>query len=514
MDIFKENFKVYIRIRPFLEREIQRGSTFPITDVTESDKNLKIYEFMVPNLKNSKEIQKMLKNPKYYNIHNFKYDLIFDDKHNQKKIFNSTTESLITKFLNGYNASILAYGQTGTGKTYTMEGEKDNEGLIYQTIKDVLTHMEGRSKKSFKLTASYIQVYNENLSDLLKKKNSKVLLRDLKIKKGDGGIYVENLRKVEIDSVEKAYEIINIGSKNRVSAITKMNIFSSRSHAVFMLNLEQYEKGVKIISKLNLVDLAGSERIKLSGVKGLRLSECKNINKSLSELSNVILKLSTKNQKFINYRNSKLTRLLEDCLGGNSFTSFIGTISPDHDSLPETLTTLKFASRARNIKSTVSINKIEKGKGHLKMLEKYKKDFKKSKNFLDFTEIDNFTDISDFDFSNNYKDINISIKNEDLTNYSFEPNSADEKLELYKSMLVNQRDVLIQLSNKLFIKNKEIIKLKKKIQNDDKGDLFVMKEKIDSIVNNLSQENKSIDLQNIAEELLELQEICGKALEV
>ena len=510
MDIFKENFKVYVRIRPFLEREIKKGSTFPITDVSESEKTIKIYEFMVPNLKNSTEIQKMLKNPKYYNIHNFSYDQIFDDKHDQKKIFNSTTEPLIKKFLKGYNASILAYGQTGTGKTYTMEGEKNCEGLIYQTIKHLLEEVEVKGKSKCKLSASYIQIYNENFSDLLNPKGG----RDLSLKKGKNGIFVENLKKFEIDSVDKAYEILSIGSKNRVSAITKMNIFSSRSHAVFMLNLEQEGKGgSKIVSKLNLVDLAGSERIKLSGVKGVRLSECKNINQSLSELSNVILKLSTKKNKFINYRNSNLTRLLEDCLGGNSFTSFIATISPDHDSLPETLTTLKFASRARNIKSTVSINKVEKGKGHLKMLQKYKKNFKKSKNFLDFSEMTEFGDISQLDLSNNYKDLNISIKNEDLTNYSFQPNSADEKLELYKAMLVNQRDVLIQLSNKLFLKNKEIISLKKKIQSEDKGDILVMKEKIDSIVNNLSQENKSIDLQNIAEELLELQEICGKALE-
>lgn len=512
MESFKENFKTFVRVRPFLERELKSGSDFTITDISDSKKDLHVYDFVVNNLKSHAEIKKMLKNPKHYQVHTFTFDYLFDAESTQEEVYDTTSKRSIEFFLKGYNASILAYGQTGTGKTFTIEGEKENPGIIYQVVGDVLNNLEG--EKDTTLTASYLQIYNEQLNDLLTNKK-----KNLDIKKAKHfGVFVENLTEKTISTLESAYDIIAKGSNNRTTASTKANDQSSRSHAVFILKLERKaSEKEKIVSKLFLVDLAGSERIAITGVKGARLEEAKKINTSLSELSNVILSLSKPGKNHVTYRNSKLTRLLENSLGGNSFTSLIATVSPSHISLNETISTLKFASRAKKIKNKVTKNKIKSKDGHLKILKKYNNDLKKYRNgdesFND-SVLDPLDDVLAGARENNEYD-------DELLNYNYNNKVEEERLELYKEMLMNQREVLINLTNKLNNKNMEIMKLKQKVkQGGEKTSngtgggetLKKVKEKVDRIVDSLSQKNKSIDLQSIAEDLLFLQALCNKNL--
>ena len=510
METSKEELKIYVRVRPFLERELRTGSDFPITDISETKKDLHVYEFVVNALKSHSEIRDMLKNPKYYQVHNFAFDHVFDEKSSQDEVYQVTSQKSIDFFLKGYNATILAYGQTGTGKTHTIEGSANEPGIVYRVLEDVLKLT--KSMKKTKLSASYLQIYNENLSDLLTEKNTKTL--DMK-KDKQSGVYVENLTEKSIDSLDQAYQIIKQGSNMRFTAKTMSNDQSSRSHAVFILKLERSVSPKEtVVSRLYLVDLAGSERITISGVSGTRLEEAKKINTSLSELSNVILSLSKPGNAYVTFRNSKLTRLLENSLGGNSFTSLIATVSPSHECLSETLSTLKFASRAKKIKNTVSINKVKANDGHLKILQKYNNGLKKLKtqdpnSAIEMSQLDDLDNILDS------KQPKSEYDNE-LLAYDYNNKEEEDRLELYKEMLMNQREVLIQLTNKLNGKNAEVATLKRKLQDKqgsrDSGNeaLKVVKKKIDKIVESLSQKDASIDLQAIAEDLLYLQSICSK----
>lgn len=238
----------------------------------------------------------------------------------------------------GYNATLLAYGQTGTGKTFTMEGFKYNgedpqRGIIPRAIEDIFNFIrqEGDPETTFMIRCSYLQIYNENISDLLKTERQNLQIRERK-----KGIYVEDLSEWAVRSPLEIYSLMKKGASSRATASTNMNDISSRSHAVFIITIEQMRQGpdgVKLtkVSKLNLVDLAGSERIRITGAKGIRLEECKKINQSLSTLGHVIAALtenSKKSRSHIPYRDSKLTRILEDSLGGNCKTTFMAMISP------------------------------------------------------------------------------------------------------------------------------------------------------------------------------------------
>lgn len=236
--------------------------------------------------------------------------------------------------LEGYNASIIAYGQTGTGKTHTMEGfsaSEEGRGIIPRAVSDIFSFIDScqDANKRFLVRVSYLQIYKEVISDLLKPERSNLTIREDKKK----GIFVEGLSEWVVRSVDEIYQLLNRGSELRATGATNMNEASSRSHAVFVVVVEQSDSSSAspereedsvdqpqrksvMMGKLNLVDLAGSERVRISGATGNRLEEVKHINQSLSALGNVIAALTESSRPHVPYRNSKLTRLLEDSLGG------------------------------------------------------------------------------------------------------------------------------------------------------------------------------------------------------
>lgn len=268
--------------------------------------------------------------------------------------------------LEGYNGTIFAYGQTGTGKTFTMEGnDKVNEqkGIMPRAFESIFKAIEADPSKQYLVRASYMELYKEDIRDLLSKNpKNKLEIRE----KPDVGVYVKDLCSFVVKSVNEIKEIMNTGRENRTTAETKMNLHSSRSHSIFTVTIETAQMGIDLKShiragKLNMVDLAGSERQQKTEAVGIRLEEAAKINLSLSTLCHVISTLTDpKGGSHIPYRNSKLTRILQDSLGGNTKTVMVANIGPADYNYEESLNTIRYANRAKNIMNKPRINEDPK----------------------------------------------------------------------------------------------------------------------------------------------------------
>ncbi|NXJ28247.1 KI13B protein, partial [Dicrurus megarhynchus] len=285
----------------------------------------------------------------------------------QDVVFKCLGENILQNAFEGYNACIFAYGQTGSGKSYTMMGTADQPGLIPRLCSGLFerAQKEENEEQSFKVEVSYMEIYNEKVRDLLDPKGSR---QSLKVREHSVyGPYVDGLSKLAVASYKDIESLMSEGNKSRTVAATNMNEESSRSHAVFKIilthtlyDVQSGTSGEKV-GKLSLVDLAGSERATKTGAAGDRLKEGSNINKSLTTLGLVISALADqaagKNKnKFVPYRDSVLTWLLKDSLGGNSKTAMVATVSPAADNYEETLSTLRYADRAKNIVNHAVVN--------------------------------------------------------------------------------------------------------------------------------------------------------------
>ncbi|XP_045676370.1 centromere-associated protein E isoform X4 [Phyllostomus hastatus] len=311
----------------------------------------------------------------------FNFDRVFHSNETTKNVYEEIAVPIIDSAIQGYNGTIFAYGQTASGKTYTMMGSEDYLGVIPRAIHDIFQKIEKLPDREFLLRVSYMEIYNETITDLLcdtRKMKPLIIREDF-----NRNVYVSDLTEEVVYTSEMALKWITKGEKNRHYGITKMNQRSSRSHTIFRMILESREKGepsncegsVKV-SHLNLVDLAGSERAAQTGAEGMRLKEGCNINRSLFILGQVIKKLSDEQVGgFINYRDSKLTRILQNSLGGNAKTRIICTITPV--SFDETLTTLQFASTAKYMKNTPYVNEVSSDEALLKRYRKEIMDLKK-----------------------------------------------------------------------------------------------------------------------------------------
>ncbi|XP_055376838.1 kinesin-like protein KIF3A [Condylostylus longicornis] len=294
------------------------------------------------------------------------FDNVFGENSSQIDLYVDTARPIVDKVLEGYNGTILAYGQTGTGKTYTMSGNPDSlqtKGIIPNTFAHIFGHIaKAKDNQKFLVRVSYMEIYNEEVRDLLAKDHNK----NLEVKeRADIGVFVKDLSGYVVHNADDLDNIMKLGNKNRVVGATKMNVESSRSHAIFSITVESSEmdmtgaQHVKM-GKLQLVDLAGSERQSKTQATGIRLKEATKINLSLSVLGNVISALVDGKSTHIPYRNSKLTRLLQDSLGGNSKTVMCATISPADSNYVETISTLRYASRAKSIQNRTHINEEPK----------------------------------------------------------------------------------------------------------------------------------------------------------
>uniref|UniRef100_A0A673YXT0 Kinesin-like protein n=1 Tax=Salmo trutta TaxID=8032 RepID=A0A673YXT0_SALTR len=293
----------------------------------------------------------------------FTYDYVFDPTTEQEEVFNSAVSPLLCGLFKGYHATVLAYGQTGSGKTFSMGGTytsaQENEptvGVIPRVVRMIFQEREKHTDCEFSLAVSYLEIYNEDILDLLCPSVSKDKPSNINIREDPKeGIKIVGLTEREVFSANEMVGCLELGNSARTVGSTAMNAASSRSHAIFTITLEQSDN---VVSKLHLVDLAGSERQKKTKAEGDRLKEGISINRGLLSLGNVISALGDENKKgtFVPYRDSKLTRLLQDSLGGNSHTLMIACVSPADSNIEETINTLRYADRARKIKNKPVVN--------------------------------------------------------------------------------------------------------------------------------------------------------------
>ena len=378
----ESNISVYVRCRSLNERELDENAGKVISTNGHMKKEVIV--------KSARE-------------KTYTFDRVFGPESDQEMIYDGVAKPLLQEMLQGYNCTVFAYGQTGTGKTHTMSGDiqmsnnriAENAGIIPRTLLDLFRSLEKNSE--FTVKVSFIELYNEELRDLLITKDSedrKVRIFDDPEKKS---IVVQGMEEVFIKNVSEGMNVLMRGSYNRQVAATKCNDLSSRSHSVFAITVhmkeidpisgEEYLK----IGKLNLVDLAGSENISRSGAENKRAREAGMINQSLLTLGRVINALVDQSPH-IPYRESKLTRLLQDSLGGRTKTCIIATISPSKASLDETVSTLEYANRAKSIKNKPQLNQTMSKK---MMINEYVQEIERLRNDLNATRDKNGVYVSD-----------------------------------------------------------------------------------------------------------------------
>lgn len=367
--------KVYVRVRPFSKDERQKKIPIVPFEISQDFTQLHIYADDRGHEKS------------------YSFDHVFPMEDENKQVSETLTQPLVHSAMNGFNGTLMAYGQTGAGKTHSLMAE---DGIAKTLIDKCFSQIYDDVKHNYKVTVSYLQIYQEKIFDLLSNNDLNNGKGDLAIRENPRtGIYVDNLSDYVVRSPAEVLQYISNGKKKLVFAETKMNRMSSRSHAVFQmviertrkndieeedndsskvpvptngsetqevsdddgeLDLDEYCKDVIIRGKIHICDLAGSERIKKTGASGDRLNEAQHINSSLLELGNVIQALADNSKKHVPFRNSILTRLLQESLGGNCKTSLIICVSPTTRDIQETKCTLNFGSRAMKVTNTAYVN--------------------------------------------------------------------------------------------------------------------------------------------------------------
>ncbi|CAK6977288.1 kinesin-like protein KIF3C [Scomber scombrus] len=348
-----ESVKVVVRCRPLNRREESHG---PAGGIVQMD--LRLGQVIIRNPRAPpSEPQKT-----------FTFDAVYDANSKQRDLYDESVRPLIDSVLAGFNGTIFAYGQTGTGKTYTMQGawmDPEKRGVIPNAFDHIFTHISrSQSDKQYLVRASYLEIYREEVRDLLDPNHGNARALELR-ENPDTGVYVQDLTSCVCKSIKEIEEVMNVGNQARAVGATDMNEHSSRSHALFLITVECSQPGPDgrkhiRVGRLNLVDLAGSERQAKTGVQGERLKEAAKINLSLSALGNVISALADGRSSHVPYRDSKLTRLLQDSLGGNAKTVMVATLGPAPQHYDETITTLRYANRAKNIQNQPKVNEDPK----------------------------------------------------------------------------------------------------------------------------------------------------------
>ncbi|TYJ55330.1 hypothetical protein B9479_003944 [Cryptococcus floricola] len=336
------NIKVVCRFRPMNRMETE----------AKSDRCVEISDDRTVSLKNSASLAGPEKD-------GFTFDRVFDTDSHQRDIFGWSVKGIVDDVMSGFNGTLFCYGQTGSGKTYTMMGadiENENtKGLIPRIVEQIFASIiDADSIVEYTVKVSYMDIYMEKIKDLLAPQNDNLSIHEDKVR----GVYVKSLTDVYVSSEDDVYRVMQAGSANRVVSATNMNAESSRSHSIFVVGIHQRntETGSQKTGNLYLVDLAGSEKIGKTGATGQTLEEAKKINKSLSALGMVINSLTDGKSQHVPYRDSKLTRILQESLGGNSRTTLIINCSPATFNEPETLGTLRFGMRAKSIKNKARVN--------------------------------------------------------------------------------------------------------------------------------------------------------------
>lgn len=351
----RKNIRVVVRVRPFNKKESEQNQRNIIQVLDNKtlifDPDEDVDEFFFHGTKQQhRDITKRTKKKL-----NMEFDDIFGNTATNMDIFDTCTKPLISSVLRGYNCTVFVYGATGAGKTFTMLGDEETPGITFLTIKELFRHMSQLSdEKKFEIGISYLEVYNEQVMNLLTKTGP------LKLREDTKGVVVSGLTLKQITNADELLNLLALGNKNRTQHPTDANAESSRSHAIFQVHIRMTERktDMKSLVKLSMIDLAGSERAASTKCVGARFKEGACINKSLLALGNCINNLAD-GMKHVPYRDSNLTRILKDSLEGNCQTVMIANISPSSLTYEDTYNTLKYASRAKKIHTTVKPNVLK-----------------------------------------------------------------------------------------------------------------------------------------------------------
>eukprot|EP00958_Prasinococcus_capsulatus_P014477 scaffold1523_cov426-Prasinococcus_capsulatus_cf.AAC.1 len=331
-----QNIAVCVRVRPLNEKEAGRGTCWRVADnvisQTSGDQDVAGCSYTL--------------------------DQVFDASRTTNEVYIERAKGLIEGAFAGFNGTIFAYGQTSSGKTHTMRGTVEEPGIIPRAVEDSFRIIHENQGREFLIRVSYLEIYNEDINDLLVPENRKLHIHET----AERGIYVAGVAEKIVTTPQQVLQLMVQGDENRHVGETNMNARSSRSHSIFRMVIESRERGstdAVRVSTLNLVDLAGSERVSKTGAEGARMKEGAHINRSLLTLGNVINKLTSDSaSSHIPYRDSKLTRILQPALGGNSRTAIICAVTPSTLHADETNSTLRFACRAKKVTNHAKVNEV------------------------------------------------------------------------------------------------------------------------------------------------------------
>lgn len=360
----KSNIETYLRIRPCNNSSGNNNSISNYEDTNEliyDIRNSNLLEVRVPDDMRKGYVNNLKR------TYDFKFNEIFDKSAQQEEIFNKIGQKVIKNSLEGYNNTVFCYGQTGSGKTFTMCGSKawKERGLIPRILVELFKQVRKVENYTYEIFVSYLEIYNENAYDLLDRHHSEIELENWRkiivYEDNSGNIMLKNLSMIKVENEQQALDLLMTGNFIRHVSSTPMNQASSRSHAIFSCMIEGRELSSEVmrVSKINLVDLAGSERIKSTGYDSSIVNETKYINLSLSFLEQVIIALNEKSigsRMHIPYRNSLMTTILKDSLGGNCKTILIANVASELDSLEETISTMRFAVRCGKVENEITVN--------------------------------------------------------------------------------------------------------------------------------------------------------------
>ena len=442
----------------------------------------------------------------------YAFDFAFDKNCTQYTVFENSTKFLIDGVVNGFNATVFAYGATGAGKTYTMLGNDNNPGIMPLTLKELFNKVNSFNDREYKLKFWYLEIYNENIRDLLKfmarnNSNSNLDISDNNINSTtneyldlredpEKGIVVNGITEINVNNSKDMLKILKRGNRNRTQEATGANETSSRSHAILQVSIEYRDKnsGIEIeikFSKLSLIDLAGSERASATQNRGIRLIEGANINRSLLTLGNCINALVDANKKgnknpYIPYRDSKLTRLLKDSLGGNARTVMIANVSPAINTFEDTYNTLKYANRAKNIKTFVTRNVLSAQyhiSNYVNIINNLKAEVAQLKQQLQMKDnSNNNTYNNNFNTDNfQYNNYNNNYRNNNTNTYYQSENQQQKKRIISPGNFNNQKS-----NENEYMADEEFKEIVQKMKNACDGQVKI-KQKIISIQNEINK---------------------------
>ena len=496
----KNKMLVALRSRPLLSLELEESNYNTIAVTTKDTVVITIPTEYIANGKGKYYFkgEKKIKVTKVKEA-TFKFDFAFDEKIDQAEVYRCTTANLVKQVINGYNATVYAYGATGTGKTYTMVGGGDNWGIMIRSISDLFKIINNEKEKNYIIKISYVEIYNEIIKDLLADQSSRNR-NQLEIRTdAQKGVILQGAEFKKVTKETDAYKLIMRGNKQRTENPTSYNENSSRSHAILQIYLEIEEQQVstlnkeKAFGKFVLVDLAGSEK---TPVLGKRNAESGSINKSLLALGKCINALTSQNKGYIPWRDSKLTRLLQEPLSGNSRIVMIATVSPSIDAFDETMFTLQNAQKAKGVKIVLQKNVVELDTPRINKYDEYIQSLKEqieeiNEQIIVTNNASNINNVSIGEYEQSNSN-NVSFNNNNINSTNNNANNSgnfvhNEEYDKIQKEIVDHFQNEVNLNKKIVEKENMIEDLKNELSEQEyelahaaKVNQHYLKSKVDS----------------------------------